>query len=358
MMPVGGNVRAKIAAYRRACTKCRRRLKERVQKEVGDYPKVRSTVAPPFYHAMMDIATGFRGKPTKKAREYVPVSALVIVCLTTSATSILALEALSTTAVIQALERHAARYGMPAELYVDSGTQLINLQNAEFDVRGINGMQLRGMTFKITVANPKAHHEQGRVERRIKVLQDMLQRLSDTDDVCRTLLEWETMFARIASQVDDLPIARGSATAATDLGWEIITPNRLKLGRNAHRNLEGPVVLDNSPKNQLERSRLIFAHWYKIFLDRLPLLIPTVEKGAGREIMVGDLVLFVFQDSNIPGMETWKIARVVSLDSPRTVTLEYTNAGGGKKTLQRSIRQVSLILGVDEFDAAPKAPRN
>jgi hypothetical protein len=358
MMPVGGNVRAKIAAYRRACIKCRRRLKERVQKEVGDYPKVRSTVAPPFYHAMMDIATGFRGKPTKKAREYVPVSALVIVCLTTSSTSILALEALSTTAVIQALERHAARYGMPAELYVDSGTQLINLQNAEFDVRGINGMQLRGMTFKITVANPKAHHEQGRVERRIKVLQDMLQRLSDTDDVCRTLLEWETMFARIASQVDDLPIARGSATAATDLGWEIITPNRLKLGRNAHRNLEGPVVLDNSPKNQLERSRLIFAHWYKIFLDRLPLLIPTVEKGAGREIMVGDLVLFVFQDSNIPGMETWKIARVVSLDSPRTVTLEYTNAGGGKKTLQRSIRQVSLILGVDEFDAAPKAPRN
>jgi hypothetical protein len=40
------------------------------------------------------------------------------------------------------------------------------------------------MTFKITVANPKAHHEQGSVERRIKVLQDMLQRLSDTDDVC------------------------------------------------------------------------------------------------------------------------------------------------------------------------------
>ncbi len=282
-------MRAKIAAYRRACTKCRRRLKDRVQKEIGDYPKVRSTVAPPFYHAMMDIATGFRGKPTKKACEYVPVSALVIVCLTTSATNILALEALSTTAVIQALERHAARYGMPAELYVDSGTQLIN---AEFDVRGINGMQLRGMTFKVTVANPKAHHEQGRVERRIKVLQDMLQRLSDTDDVCRTLLEWETMFARIASQVDNLPIARGSATAATDLGWEIITPNRLKLGRNSHRNLEEPVVLDNNLKNQLKRSKLIFAHWYKIFLDRLPLLIPTVEKGNGREIMVGDLVVW------------------------------------------------------------------
>jgi hypothetical protein len=36
------------------------------------------------------------------------------------------------------------------------------------------------------------------------------------------MIGWETLFARIASQIDDLPIARGSASAATDLGWEII----------------------------------------------------------------------------------------------------------------------------------------
>jgi hypothetical protein len=92
MMPMGGHVRAKIMACRRACTKCRRRLKNRVRKEVGDYPHGRMTVAPPFYHAMMDIATGFKGKPTKTAREYVSVSVLVIICMTTSATSILTLE--------------------------------------------------------------------------------------------------------------------------------------------------------------------------------------------------------------------------------------------------------------------------
>jgi hypothetical protein len=354
MMPMGGHVRARIMAYRRACTKCRRRLKDRVRKEIGDYPQARTTVAPPFYHAMMDIATGFKGKPTKNAREYVPISALVIVCMTTSATSILTLESLSTAAVIQALERHASRYGMPAELYVDSGTQLINLQNAGFDVRGINGVQLRGMAFKVTVASPKAHHEQGQVERRVRVLRDMLHRLSDTDDTCRTLLEWETVFARIASQVDDVPIARGSANAATDLGWEIITPNRLKLGRNAHRNLEGPVVLDNNPVSQLERNRLIFQKWYAIFLDRVPLLIPSVKKEDGREIRVGDVVLFVFQDSNIPGMETWKLARVRSIISPRTVSLEYVNAGGGRRTIERSIRQLSLILGVEELGLGPK----
>jgi hypothetical protein len=58
------------------------------------------------------------------------------------------------------------------------------------------------------------------------------------------------------------------------------------------------VVLDNNPASQLERNRLIFQKWYAIFLDRVPLLIPSVKKEDGREIRVGDVVLFVFQDSN------------------------------------------------------------
>lgn len=64
---------------------------------------------------------------------------------------------------------------MPAELYVDSGTQLVNLQNADFNVQGINGVPLRGMVFKVMIASPKDHNEQGQVKRRIRVLRDMLQ---------------------------------------------------------------------------------------------------------------------------------------------------------------------------------------
>jgi hypothetical protein len=224
-----------------------------------------------------------------------------------------------------------------------------------FDIRSVDGVKHREMTFKVTVANPKAHHEQGRVERKVRVLRDMLARLSDTDDTCRTILEWETVFSRIASQVDDLPIAKGSATAATDLGWEIITPNRLKLGRNSHRNLEGPVKLDNQPTTQLERQRLIFCKWYKLFLERIPLLIPKAKKEDCREVKVGDIVLFIYQDSNIPGMETWKLARVIESLSPRTVLLEYATASGRLKTLQRSIRQTSLILGAEELDPQPRS---
>ena len=63
-----------------------------------------STIAPPFYAVRMDIAYGFNAVPWKKARNKVALYALVIVCILTSATSILALEGIACEDVVAALE--------------------------------------------------------------------------------------------------------------------------------------------------------------------------------------------------------------------------------------------------------------
>jgi hypothetical protein len=349
-LPIGGVVRAVILAFRKKCFSCRRRLKECVRMELADFPSCRTTIAPPFYFVQIDIAMSFKAKPFKESRKSLVAHALVIVCMVTSATSIMVLDGLTTQAVIQALERHAARYGMPGEIHVDSGTQLEKLRDTSFDVRDINGQEARGLKFKVIVSTPKAHQEHGRVERKIRTLRDMLERLSSaSSETCNTLIGWETLFARIASQVDDIPIARGSATAATDLGWEIITPNRLKIGRNAHKNLDGPVVLEDCPQSQLERNNEIFAVWYKIYLDRLHLLVPRSEIIKDRKVQVGDIVLFIFQDAMIPKLNVWKLARVVEIVSAHSVKLQYSLAGGPKKYVLRSIRQLAIIVAVEEL---------
>jgi hypothetical protein len=71
-----------------------------------------------------------------------------------------------------------------------------------------------------------------------------------------------------------LPIARGSSHAPNDLGWEIITPNRLKLGSNNFRQLEGHIILSGGPQTMLERNRLLQEKWYDIFINRIHLHIP------------------------------------------------------------------------------------
>jgi hypothetical protein len=156
-LPIGGRVRAAILAYRKGCPNCRRRLKEVVRMELADFPSCRTVVAPPFYFIQMDIAMAFKAKPFKESRKSLTTHALVIVCLVSSATSILVLDGLSTQAVVQALERHAARYGMPGEVHVDSGSQLEKLKDTNFNVQDVNGTEWRNLKFQVIVSTPKAH---------------------------------------------------------------------------------------------------------------------------------------------------------------------------------------------------------
>ena len=77
----------------------------------------------------------------------------------------------------------------------------------------------------------------------------------------QTALQWETLFSKVANTVDNLPMAKGSTSNASNLGYEIITPNRLKLGRNNFRTLDGSgFKLDISANltRMLERNRELY----------------------------------------------------------------------------------------------------
>ena len=345
-----GNARAAIASLQSRCTKCRLMLQKVVNLELADFPSVRTTVAPPFWAIQLDIAMSFQAKPTITSRKTFVCNALIIVCLLTSATNILVLDGLTTQTVVQALERHASRYGVPARLYVDSGTQLEKLQDAHFQLRNIE-LAMGDEKFNVTVAVPKAHQQQGRVESKIKIMRKMLSAWAKSNEECNTLLGWETIFAKIASAIDDIPIARGSASAASDLGWEIITPNRLKLGRNNHRQLAGPIRLDNCPQSQLLRNQLLTSRWYEIFIRRLNLLIPAPAVSQDRQPEVGDVVLFLFADPNFKKLWVWKLGVIEEQLSRSSYNIRYCSSNGDKKYVQRAAGQISIIAPVHELHA-------
>ena len=111
-----GDARRLIAAVKKSCSKCRILLRQAVGLELADIHPARTTIAPPFFAVQMDIAMGFKARPTNDSRKSFTAHALVIVCLLTSATSIMVLDGLTTQTVVMALERHASRYGMPAHV--------------------------------------------------------------------------------------------------------------------------------------------------------------------------------------------------------------------------------------------------
>jgi len=348
---VVGNVRAAIFKFKAACSKCRLMARQTVDLELGDFPLARTTVAPPFWAVQLDIAMSFRGRANLSSKKSFPCNALIIVCLLTSATNILAMDGLTTQAVVMALERHAARYGMPKHLYVDSGTQLAKLEDARFKLRDV-ALRTAGDKFQVTVATPRAHHQQGRVEAKIKVMRRMLNSWGTNCPESNTLLGWETVFARLASAINDVPIARGSASAATDFGWDVITPNRLLLGRNNFRQLAGPVVVDNCPKSQLERNRRVSKRWYEIFIDKIHHLVPQPLRKNQVPPKVGDVVLFVHTDPNLVRLWVWKLGIIIEQKSRSTFEIRYVAPDGKSRTLIRSAAQVSIIVPAGELGPA------
>jgi hypothetical protein len=158
------------------------------------------------------------------------------------------------------------------------------------------------------------------------------------------------MFARIADQIDNLPIARGSSRAPTDLGWEIITPNQLKLGRNNFRQLEGNVILSNAPQTQLQRNRLVQEKWYELFVSRIHLLVPKAEKLDTIALQPDDVVLFVFQDAALFKMGVWRLGIIVRQVSRSTYEIRYiSQPGSPPRLILRDARQISLIHKADEI---------
>ena len=249
-----------------------------------------------------------------------------------------------------ALERHGSRYGMPAHIYVDSGTQLEKLGDTQFLLRDINSWESQGKRFTVTVATPKAHEQQGRVESKIKVVSKLLQTLTDTAELVNTLLGWETPFARIADQIDNLQIARGSMRAPTDIGWEVITPNCLKLGGNNFCQLEGTIILSNAPQTQLESNRLVQERWYKLFIQKIHLLIPKAARLDAVVLQPDDVVLFVFQDPSLPKMWVWQLGVIVGWFSQSTYEIRYVSqAGSPPRLIMRDARHICLVHKSDEI---------
>ena len=221
------------------CIKCRIKTKKVSEVRMSTHNEARPILAPPFCASMADIAYGFKGKPLKGARKELKVYPIVIVCLLSAACNILTMEGCETQDVVAAIERHSARYGVPGYLYIDNGTQLKALKHSSMSLRDVHAQVQHSLCIQIVVSTAKAHSERGRVERKIRSLRESLKKMVINSSYPQTVLQWETLFSKIANTIDNLPNPIGNTSNSSNLGYEIITSNRLKLGRNNYRALEG-----------------------------------------------------------------------------------------------------------------------
>ncbi len=239
---------------------------------------------------------------------------------------------------------------IPLGVYVDSGTQLAKLVDVEFSLREVNLITYDSIGFEVVVGTPKSHEERGRVEAKVKALKDMLKKLSVTSDTCQTLIGWEISFQKIANQLDNLPIAKTSGSNVYDPNSELITANRLKLGRNNFRSPENSMLLINSPSSLLERAQLVHEKWYELFIKQIHHLIPRPKWFSDDKIKVGDICLFLYEDGNQPKLWVWKMGKVIDMNTNRRLVIGYfISSSNSMRTVLRCPCQVSIIFSTEDL---------
>ena len=343
----------------KACRPCIRFRSKLVEVEMGKLHQSRLTIAPVFYCCQVDMFGPLIAICEHQHRSTVKIYGVVFKDPGSCAVSVHVMQNYSTSSFLQAYTRFAARYGHPTELRIDEGSQLMSAcKNMEISIVDLkdNLTAKHQVGIKFSTCPVGGHNAHGMVERSIREIKNLM--LKMYKGLKLDILTLETCFAWISSELNNLPICLGSRVDNLD-HLDLITPNRLLLGRNNRRALGGFATV-SSPSRLIEQMDRVYEVWWRTWkseklVDFIPQ--PSKWKKTNEQLKVGDVVIFLKSDSeNRLGEPIWRIARVRSVETSedglaRSAVLEYRNVNEKVvRATNRSVRSVVVVHRESELD--------
>ena len=340
--------------FRRNCVRCRYLLMKTVDVEMGQLPSSRLCVAPPYYYTQVDITGPFIAYSKHNKRTTLKVWIIVYVCATTGMTNLRIMEGYDTTQFLLTFSRFAMEVGYPKHLLADSGSQLISgSENMMISMCDVGGKLNREYGIEFEVCPVGGHNFHGKVERKIRTVKETL--CKSVQNVKLSTIEWETLCAEIGNTVNNLPVVIGNETSELE-NLDLITPNRLRLGRNNSRSPIGVVELTDRLDRILQLNSDIFNTWWEAWLtSAVPKLVPQPKWFKNDEdIKVGDVVLFRRTEGSLAGEYKYGMVEEVHRGADnriRSVVLRYKNANEEieRKTF-RAVRSLVILHRIDEIN--------
>ena len=361
---IGG--RGLVRLIKDSCTKCRKLWKEEVKIAMGPKDASNLCVAPAFYNTQVDVVGHFDSYSNANKRAKLKIWFCVFCCSTTGAVDCKIMDDYSTEAFILAFIRFACRFGYPGNLYPDAGSQLL---------KGCKDMRISfsDVKYKLSVEfgvdfHPcpvGSHYYHGKVERKIQEFRKSVEKVLENQRL--SLIQWETLGQQICNSINNMPIGLGNKCASLE-NLDLLTPNRLILGRNNSRCPTAPLVLSTDVKKIIQTNADIFNAWFRSWLvSYVPTLVPQPKWfETTRNLSVGDVVLFSKSDKEFENVYQYGMVKSTHVGRDgliRSVEVEYQNPGENtKRVTKRGARELIVIHPYDElglskelFDLAAEA---
>ena len=354
-----------ISKFKLACHRCRVLEKRALEVAMGPIKDCNLSIAPAFFSAQVDLCGPLSSYSNHYKRATVKIWFAVFCCCTTSAVSIKVMDDYSTSAFLLAFLRFACRHGYPKFLLPDEGSQL---------VKGCKDMKLsfsdlqsqlsidHGVQFETCPVG--GHNMHGKVERKIRSVRDSIQKKLQGHRL--SILQWESLGDQIANEINNLPIATVKDSSSLE-DLDILTPNRLLLGRNNERSPSGPLLVCNDSSKIIQANADIFTAWFETWLiSYVPKLMYQPKWfHSDRDMKVGDVVLFLKSEGELSRQYQFGMVDAVELgrdERIRTVSVRYRNCNSKEdRFTRRAVRDLCVVHHVDEvsiFEEVYEASRS
>jgi len=343
-----------VKNIRKSCQRCRYLSKKSIDVAMAPISEYNLVIAPAFYVSQVDLAGPFQAYSQHHKRTTVKVWMAVFCCCTTSTINIKIMEDYSSASFIRAFIRLSCEVGYPKVLLPDAGSQLMkSCQDMQFDYKTIQNEFYKDSKVEFKPCPVGGHNMHGRVERKIKEIKKSLEKGFQNDRL--SILQWETVCAQIANSINDMPLALHNKVSDFEI-MDLITPNRLKLGRNNDRSPEGTMKTTSDPDKFLKANSKIFNAWFETWLQsHLPSLMYQPKWfNTSYDIQVGDIVLFLKQDNVLCNKYQYGMVKSCTPDKDgriRKVNVKYRNFNENvDRETQRAVRELVVIHCVNELD--------
>ena len=207
-----------------------------------------------------------------------------------------------------------------------------------------------GVDFKPCPVN--AHYMHGKVERKIRHVRETMAKHLFNDRL--SIIQWETLAFQVANTINNLPICAGKVSKGLEQ-LDLITPNRLLLGRNNDRSPVGTITLTDDVGKIITQNNKIFQAWFDAWLTSCVPNMMHHPKWFKSDVdpKVGDVVIFLKSDKEFEQIYQYGIivGRKISRDGKiRELEIEYQNhIENVKRRVPRGTREVVVIHPVGEL---------
>ena len=349
------------------CLYCKKMSKKLMEQVMGPLTDNQLSISPVFYVTLVDLwgpikcyAPGYHRETRSVHSKPYDGYFMVFACCSTGTVNVQFIEGKNTESCLSGFNRFFNETSVPKIILTDAeGGLLKSLKEGEIDIQDLQGTLSTERNIHFEVATPQAHYQHGKIEKKIHLLQESLER-SELKNTATSATGWMTVGKMIERNVNSIPLGylfHGSGGNNPIL--RILSPNSLRLITASDRAPVGLFDIPHSVNDLLDNIEQKYLLWYEVWnTGYLPLIMNRQKWHFSSEnLIVGDIVYFKLTESKMSSQ--WRVGKVEKVmvgddGFVRRAIISYKDTSSDcsedwlHRTVERPVRNLVKLFNIEE----------